>query len=70
MTPQQQLASNVRRLRRQARISQLELGGRAGIHFTEVSRIERSARDARLSTIVKLARALDVAPADLLDGIR
>jgi len=34
-----------------------------------VSRLERCQRDPRLATIVKLARALGVPPARLLDGI-
>ena len=32
--------------------------------------LERAGREPRLGTIVKLARALKVAPADLLEGIR
>jgi transcriptional regulator with XRE-family HTH domain len=41
----------------------------AGTHVSEVSRLERGLRDPRLSTIVRLARALDVPVAALVDGI-
>jgi len=32
----------------------------AGTHASEISRLERGLRDPRLSTIVRLARALEV----------
>jgi transcriptional regulator with XRE-family HTH domain len=41
----------------------------AGTHASEISRLERGLRDPRLSTIVRLARALDVPVAVLVDGI-
>jgi len=66
---QDQLGANIRRIRRAAGLSQTELSDRCGLHFTEISRLERGVRDARLSTIVKLARGLDVQPAELLAGV-
>jgi transcriptional regulator with XRE-family HTH domain len=39
----------------------------AGTHASEISRLERGLRDPRLSTIVRLARALDVPVCDLLE---
>lgn len=69
MAAQQQLGDNVRRLRRAAGLSQMELSHRSGMHFTEISRLELGKRDAQLSTIVKIARGLEVAPAELLAGI-
>jgi transcriptional regulator with XRE-family HTH domain len=68
--PKDQFAENLRRIRRDAGISQIELSDRCGLHFTEISRLERGARDPRLATIVRLARGLDVSPADLMAGIR
>lgn len=62
-------AHNVAITRSRRQLSQTQVSGRSGIHSSEVSRIERGLRDPRLSTIVRLARALDVAPARLLDGI-
>lgn len=69
MTPQQQFGANLRRLRRAAGLSQMELADRSKLHFTEISRIERYGRDVRLITVVKLARGLDLTPADLLADI-
>lgn len=66
MQPKQQFAANLRRLRLAAGLSQMELGDRAGLHFSEVSRLERGLRDPRLTTIVRLAGALQVPPAALL----
>jgi transcriptional regulator with XRE-family HTH domain len=37
--------------------------------MSEISRLERSRRDPRLATIVKLAKALGIPPAKLLDGM-
>jgi transcriptional regulator with XRE-family HTH domain len=70
VTPQEQFGAEVRRLRTAAGLSQMELGARADVHFTEVSRIEREARDVQLSTIVKLARGLGITPLELLTAIR
>lgn len=61
-------AENVARLRREKKLSQTEVANRSGIHATEVSRIERGLRDPRLSTLIRLARALEVDPNRLLDG--
>lgn len=63
------LAQNVVRLRAEKKLSQTQVAQRSGIHPTEVSRIERGMRDIRVSTPIRLARALEVAPARLLDGI-
>lgn len=70
MEPLQQFAANLRGARIEAGISQEELSERCGLHSTEISRLERAAREPRLGTIVRLARGLDLAAADLLSGIR
>ncbi len=49
--------------------SQEALGDACDLHRTEVSLLERAGREPRLSTIVRLARALELRPAELLDGI-
>ena len=69
MDPRQQFAANLRKARPRRKLSQEALGAAAGMHRTEVSRLERAERDPRLATIVKLARALDVPPSKLIDGI-
>ena len=37
---------------------------------TEISRLERGVRDPRFATIVPVARALEVSPSGLLEGVR
>ena len=69
MEAQDQLGANIRRIRREAGLSQMELSDRCCLHFSEISRLERGRRDAQLSTIVKLARGLGVPPAELLAGV-
>ena len=70
MEPNERFARNLREHRQRAAISQERLGFRASLHRTEISLLERGAREPRLSTIVRLARALGVTPTELLDGIK
>jgi transcriptional regulator with XRE-family HTH domain len=56
----------VRALREARGLSQEDLGHRARLHRTAISFIERAQRSATLETIEKLARALEVQPADLM----
>jgi transcriptional regulator with XRE-family HTH domain len=60
---------NLKRSRRLAGLSQEELSVRAGLHRTEIGNLERGLRTPRLDTIVKLAGALEAAPAELLVGM-
>lgn len=62
-------AANLRRERKRLELSQEALGFRCDLNTSEVSRLERSSRDPRLATIVKLANALGVPPSTLLEGI-
>lgn len=62
-------AANLKRERERLKLSQEALGFKCDLNTSEVSRLERSRRDPRLATIIKLARALGVPPAKLLDGI-
>jgi transcriptional regulator with XRE-family HTH domain len=68
--PQEQFAANLRRARREARLTQEQLSDRCGLHSTEISRLERGVREPRLGTIVQVARGLGIPAADLLAGIR
>lgn len=70
MDATQVFARNLRRQRERAGLSQEALGDLCDLHRTEISLLERAGREPRLNTIVKLARALEIRPADLLDGIR
>ena len=50
-------------------LSMSELARIAGTHASEISRLERGLRDPRLSTIARLARALEGPVGQLLEGI-
>jgi transcriptional regulator with XRE-family HTH domain len=65
----QTFARNLRSERKRLELSQEALGFLCDLNMSEISRLERSVRDPRLATIVKLARALGVPPAKLLEGI-
>ena len=62
-------AENLRRERERAGLSQEALGFACKVHRTEVSLLERGARDPRLSTVVRLARGLGVSVTALVDGL-
>jgi transcriptional regulator with XRE-family HTH domain len=67
--PHERFARNLREERKRSGMSQEALGHACDLHPTEISRLERARREPRLSTIVRLARALSIPPADLLRGI-
>jgi len=62
-------AQNLRRQRETAGLSQEALGEASELHRTEISLLERSGREPRLWTVVRLARGLEIAPGDLLAGL-
>jgi ribosome-binding protein aMBF1 (putative translation factor) len=61
-------AQNLRRRRKELGLSQEQLGARANIQMADISRYESGSRDPRISTIARLAEALDTPIADLLAG--
>lgn len=65
----QRFGKNLVTARKAADVSQEGLAFLASLHRTEVGMIERGIRLARIDTLVKLAGALEVSPADLLQGI-
>lgn len=69
MDARETFAANLRRERKRLKLSQEALGHCCDLNMSEISRLERSQRDPRLATIVKLAGALGIPPARLLDGI-
>ena len=69
MEPRKRFARNLRKHRVESALSQEALASRARLHRTEISLLERGDRDPRLSTVVRLARALEIAPATLLEGL-
>ena len=60
----------MRRLRKAAGLTQEQLGERCNMGLSAVSRLERGHRNPRLETLVRLAHALEVPPATLLEDVR
>jgi transcriptional regulator with XRE-family HTH domain len=68
--PTAQFAENLRRLRIAAGLTQEALSALAQLDPAEISRLERGVREPRLSTMVRLARGLEVAVSDLVAGVQ
>ncbi len=64
------LGRNLRAARKRLGLTQEDVAHRSGVHPTEVSRIESGKRDPRVSTLERLAEAVEVAPGVLLGGNR
>jgi transcriptional regulator with XRE-family HTH domain len=60
---------NLRRVRRREGLSQEELAVRASLHRTEIGKLENTERVCRIDTLIRLAGAMAIPPAELLDGI-
>jgi transcriptional regulator with XRE-family HTH domain len=54
--------------RKRRALSMNALAKLAGTHASEISRLEHGQRDPRLSTMVRVARALEIPLVDLLRG--
>ncbi len=65
-----EFGARVKRLRDAAGLSQEQLGELCGMHLSAVSRLERGLRDPRLTTIARVAGALEVTPAELIADVR
>jgi transcriptional regulator with XRE-family HTH domain len=61
------LGSNLREARKRLELTQEQVAERSGVHPTEVSRIEAGKRDPRISTLLRLAAAVQVQPGQLLE---
>lgn len=68
-TPAAIFAANVVRLRKAKKMTQEEAAWAVDMHPSAWGRIEAGERKPTLETIFKLARALEVAPGKLFDGI-
>jgi ribosome-binding protein aMBF1 (putative translation factor) len=60
---------NLRRCRQISGLSQEELGERASLHRTEIGKLEKGERLARIDTLVRLAGAMAIRPEELVEGI-
>jgi transcriptional regulator with XRE-family HTH domain len=62
------VGSNLKAARKKLGLTQEQVADRSGVHATEVSRIEAGKRDPQVSTVIRLAKAVDLSPGQLLDG--
>jgi transcriptional regulator with XRE-family HTH domain len=62
------LGKLVRKLRDEKRLTQEHLAHATGLHRAYISTLELGYRNATLVILVKLAKALDVPPGELLKG--
>jgi transcriptional regulator with XRE-family HTH domain len=60
---------NLRRCRQLSGLSQEDLAARASLHRTEVTKLEKGDRVARIDTLIRLAGAMAIRPEDLIVGI-
>lgn len=63
------LGARVRARRIELRLSQERLGQRIGKLGNEIGKIERGEKDTAVSTVVRVAEALGLDPADLVEGL-
>lgn len=66
----QRFSDNVKASRIRRGMSQVELSRASGVSASALSRIESNEREPRLSTIVRLARTLDLDLEELMRGVR
>jgi len=64
------LGANIRGFRKRLGISQEVLAERSELHRTYIGGIERGERNVSLENIVRIARALQITPSKLLEGVK
>lgn len=62
-----ELGSNLRTARKKLGLTQEQVAERSGVHVTEISRMEAGKRDPQVSTLLKLAKAVEVPAGELLE---
>ena len=60
MDAQKRLGQNVRKFRKERRMSQTELAEQAGVALMTISRLERGEHDPHVRTLSQIARGLGV----------
>jgi transcriptional regulator with XRE-family HTH domain len=61
------LGKNLRAARKKLGLTQEQVAARSGVQAGEVSRVERGLRDPQVSTVEKLAAAVELPPGRLFD---
>lgn len=67
--PAQQVGANLRRIKAEKGLSYTQIAERAELHRTHVGLIMKGKRALRIDSLVRLAGAIDVPVAALLEGI-
>ncbi|HVR41679.1 MAG TPA: helix-turn-helix transcriptional regulator [Thermoanaerobaculia bacterium] len=57
----------IRQLRRQRKLTQVELAGKIGIHQSDLSRMEQGEYKVGLDTLLKILQAFDLSIGDFFD---
>ena len=52
--------------RRRRKLSLRRLGEKSGVHYVSLAKMEAGKLDPRLSTLLKLCKALEITPNDLI----
>jgi transcriptional regulator with XRE-family HTH domain len=68
--PKRVLGKAIRTRRLELLLSQEKLAEKAELHWTYIGGIERGERNVSLLNIVRIAKALGVAPSDLLKEVK
>jgi transcriptional regulator with XRE-family HTH domain len=63
------LGQTVAKYRQAKRLSQEALAAKAGLHRTYLSDIERGVRNPGIKNVVRLAKALGISTAELVEGV-
>ena len=63
------IGNNIRNRRKEMGFSQEELAEKASLHRTYIGSVERGERNISIENIVSIARALNILPKELLEGI-
>lgn len=69
MEPLDAFSANVRRIRHERHLTQERLAELAGLHLTDIARIETRRRDPGIKVLAKIAYGLGVPPSRLLEGV-
>ena len=63
------LGARIRERRRALRMSQAALGDAIGLTFQQIQKYESGANRVSFSMLVGIARAMDMTPAELIEGL-